>query len=53
VIIKIELAEPWNTSAVVPAELDRGWAHQGRVMIIVAPEDAGHCPSEAKAKSWL
>jgi alpha-L-fucosidase len=25
VIIKIELAEPWNTSAVVPAEFDRGW----------------------------
>jgi alpha-L-fucosidase len=27
VIIKIELAEPWTTSAVVPAELDKGWAH--------------------------
>jgi len=27
VIIKIELAEPWNTSAVVPSEFDKGLAH--------------------------
>lgn len=24
-IIKIELAEPWNTCAVVPVEIDKGW----------------------------
>lgn len=24
-IIKIELADPWNTSAVVPVEIDKGW----------------------------
>jgi alpha-L-fucosidase len=27
VIIKIELAEPWNTSAVVPVEFDKGLSH--------------------------
>lgn len=27
VIIKIELAEPWNTDAVVPVEVDKGWFH--------------------------
>lgn len=27
VIVKIELAEPWNTSAVVPVEYDKGWGH--------------------------
>lgn len=27
VIIKVELAEPWNTSAVVPVEYDKGWGH--------------------------
>lgn len=26
-IIKIELAEPWNTEAVVPVEVDKGWFH--------------------------
>jgi len=26
-IIKIELAEPWNTNAVVPVEVDKGWFH--------------------------
>ena len=25
VIIKIELAEPWNSRAVVPTEFDKGW----------------------------
>jgi thioester reductase-like protein len=27
VIIKVELAEPWNTSAVVPVEFDKGLSH--------------------------
>jgi hypothetical protein len=27
VIIKIELAEPWNSSAVVPVEFDKGLLH--------------------------
>ncbi|HUA15639.1 MAG TPA: alpha-L-fucosidase [Verrucomicrobiae bacterium] len=27
-IVKVELAEPWNTSAVVPVEPDKGWLHQ-------------------------
>lgn len=26
-IIKIELAEPWSTDAVVPVEVDKGWFH--------------------------
>jgi len=26
-IIKIELAEPWSTDAVVPVEADKGWFH--------------------------
>jgi hypothetical protein len=25
IIVKVELAEPWNTSAVVPVEHDKGW----------------------------
>lgn len=26
-ILKIELAEPWNTDAVLPVEVDKGWFH--------------------------
>lgn len=26
-IVRIELAEPWNTSAVIPVEFDKGWGH--------------------------
>jgi alpha-L-fucosidase len=26
-IVKVELADPWNTSAVVPVEFDKGWGH--------------------------
>lgn len=27
VIVKVELAKPWSTSAVVPVEFDKGWFH--------------------------
>lgn len=27
VIIKVELADPWNTSAVVPVEFEKGLIH--------------------------